>query len=126
MAIIDYYSKKTGITYVYDSQSYWDKELKQPRSKRVLIGKRDPLTGELIPTGRKGRPVVVSPVDENIDYVRLYEECKRKLQEAETANIRLRRELSILRQAIRRQSNSIGQAVEKLRSLIDNTPAEED
>ena len=29
-------NKKSGITYVYESESYWDKEKKQPRNKRKL------------------------------------------------------------------------------------------
>jgi hypothetical protein len=37
-----------GTIYVYESHSYWDKEKKQPRNKRVCIGKRDPETGEII------------------------------------------------------------------------------
>jgi hypothetical protein len=45
---VKYTNKKTGITYVYESVSYWDKELKQPRNKRVCIGKIDPQTGELV------------------------------------------------------------------------------
>ena len=53
MAIIKQYHKDTGITYVYESESYWDKEKKQPRSRRRLVGKLDPDTGEVIPTGRK-------------------------------------------------------------------------
>ena len=48
MAIINLYNKKLNVTYVYDSVSYWDKDLKQPRSKRKLIGKRDPVTNEII------------------------------------------------------------------------------
>lgn len=43
-------NKKTGITYVYESESYWDKEKKQPRNRRKLIGKIDPVTGEIVPT----------------------------------------------------------------------------
>ena len=49
-----YKKAKNGTTYVYDSVSYWDKDLKQPRSKRKLIGKLDPDTGEVVPTGKKG------------------------------------------------------------------------
>ena len=37
-------------TYVYKSIGYWDKEKKQARHKRVCLGKRDPKTGELIPS----------------------------------------------------------------------------
>lgn len=57
MAIIRQYHKDTGITYVYESISYWDEEKKQSRSKRRVIGKIDPETGEVVPTGkRSGRP----------------------------------------------------------------------
>ena len=52
--IIKSLDKRTGITYVYESTSYWDKEKKQPRSKRVLIGKVDPKTGETVPTDGRG------------------------------------------------------------------------
>ena len=40
---------------MYESESYWDKEKKQPRSRRKLIGKLDEETGEIIPTGKSGR-----------------------------------------------------------------------
>lgn len=50
-SIIKKLDKKTGVTYVYESESYWDKEKKQPRSKRKLIGKIDEETGEIVPTG---------------------------------------------------------------------------
>ena len=55
-SIIKKLDKQSGVTYVYESESYWDKEKKQPRSKRKLIGKIDSQTGEIVPTGgRKGR-----------------------------------------------------------------------
>lgn len=50
MAIINQFDKRSGIIYVYKSVSYWDKEKQQPRVKRKLIGKRDLVTGEIIPT----------------------------------------------------------------------------
>lgn len=55
-SIIKKLNKQTGITYVYESESYWDKEKKQPRSRRRLIGKIDEETGEIVPTsGKRGR-----------------------------------------------------------------------
>ncbi len=45
-------NKKTGVTYVYEVTSAWDKEKKQPRNKQVCIGKIDPQTGEFIPSKR--------------------------------------------------------------------------
>jgi len=52
LATIYQTNKKTGITYVIESESYWDKEKQQPRSHRTIIGKIDigaapvPLTGK--------------------------------------------------------------------------------
>ena len=55
MAIVKQYHKDTDTTYVYESESYWDPEKKQSRSRRKVIGKIDPSTGEIIPTGKRGR-----------------------------------------------------------------------
>ena len=55
MAMIKQFDKRSGITYVYESTSYWDREKKQPRSKRKLIGKLDPVTGEIVPTDGRGK-----------------------------------------------------------------------
>lgn len=54
MGIVKQYHKDTDTTYVYESFSYYDKDKKQSRSKRRVIGKIDKETGEIIPTGRKG------------------------------------------------------------------------
>jgi len=47
--------KRSGITYAYESVSYWDKEKKQSRAKRTLIGRVDEKTGEISPTDGRGR-----------------------------------------------------------------------
>ncbi len=49
---VNHVNKATGVTYVYESVSYWDKEKKQSRNKQVCIGKLDPVTGKLIPSKR--------------------------------------------------------------------------
>ena len=54
MAILNQFDKRSGITYVYESTSYWNKEKQQPRATRKLIGKRDPVTGEILPTDGRG------------------------------------------------------------------------
>lgn len=50
MSIVYNTDKRSGITYAYESKSYWDKEKKQSRSKRTLIGRVDPETGEILQT----------------------------------------------------------------------------
>lgn len=104
MAIIKKYNKTNNTTYVYESISYWDKEKKQPRSKRKLIGKIDPDTGEIVPTekrGRRSKTLPTSPksladsvndetftnisktsdedITESPDYQKLYEVCRLEL-----------------------------------------------
>ena len=55
MATVKQLDKRSGITYVYESISYWDKEKRQPRSKRTLIGRLDPVTGNVVPTDGRGK-----------------------------------------------------------------------
>ncbi len=55
MSYVNQFDKRSGITYVYESISYWDKEKKQPRSKRKLVGRLDPETGDVIPTDGRGK-----------------------------------------------------------------------
>lgn len=52
-AVVYQTNKKTGITYVYESISHWDKDKRQSRSKRKCIGRVDPGTGEIISTRKK-------------------------------------------------------------------------
>lgn len=49
---VNHINKTTGITYVYEYTSFWDKEKKQSRNKQVCIGKLDSITGEFIPSKR--------------------------------------------------------------------------
>ncbi|WP_419573696.1 IS1634 family transposase [Pyramidobacter piscolens] len=55
MAMVKQLDKRSGITYVYESVSYWDKEKKQERSKRTLVGRLDPVSGEIVPTDGRGK-----------------------------------------------------------------------
>ena len=55
MAMVKQLDKRSGITYIYESASYWDQEKKQPRSKRTLIGRLNPTTGEIVPTDGRGK-----------------------------------------------------------------------
>ena len=54
-SIVYWTDKKSGRVYAYSSQSYWDKEKKQSRSKRVYLGPVDPATGEIIKGKRKAK-----------------------------------------------------------------------
>ena len=70
--------KKTGTKYAFESISYWDKDKKQPRSKRKYLGKVDPDTGEIIPSrGRSTHSEDTKPTEAN-DLKALYAEIKKK------------------------------------------------
>lgn len=59
MAIIFQADKRSGITYAYEATYKWDREKKQSRSKRKLIGRVD-ADGNIVPTDgrcRKDKPV---------------------------------------------------------------------
>lgn len=101
MAIIKQFDKRSGITYVYDSKSYYDKEKKCSRAKRTLIGKIDPDTGEMIPTdgrnkGAKSKPDTISPeIDKD-----------KRIQELENENRQLKLQIFALKKEIERIQNS--------------------
>ena len=75
MAIVKVHNKSRNVTYVYESVSYWDKDLKQPRSHRKLIGRIDPATGNVVPTGRQKKADNATPVHSDTDYRALYEQA---------------------------------------------------
>ena len=75
------YTNKNGTTYVYESLSYWDPELKQARAHRTLIGKVDPETGEVVPTGKKGGVRKKKSVQEK-EALRQAKLAKEKIEEA--------------------------------------------
>lgn len=101
MAIIKQFDKRSGITYVYDSKSYYDKEKKCSRAKRTLIGKIDPHTGEIIPTdgrnkGARSKSEALSPeIDKN-----------KRIQELEDENRQLKLQISALKKELERISKS--------------------
>lgn len=101
MAIIRQFDKRSGITYVYDSKSYYDKEKKCSRAKRTLIGKIDPDTGEIIPTdgrnkGARSKPKASSPeVDKD-----------KRILELEDENRQLKLQISALKKELDRINRS--------------------
>lgn len=91
---VTYVNKNSGVAYVYESVSYWDKEKKQSRNKRVCIGKLDPETGDFAPSKRLdpqqaavrdpavtastaivGPSIVLNTITEQLDLGRLLKSC---------------------------------------------------
>lgn len=121
MSITKSRDNRTGIVYVYESESYWDKEKKAPRNRKKLIGKLDEATGEIIPTGKRGRKLKAEQQGtakdgtvEQMDYKKLYESCMENLQQKQRQIMELNSEVSELKKELKKQGNTL----EKIRKLL--------
>lgn len=127
MALIKQYHKDTDTTYVYSSESYWDPEKKQSRSKRTVVGKIDPKTGEMVPTGKRGRKKKADPESTGADagtdsrqFRELYEKTKRTATAREQEILGLKSDIKALREEIsvlRTQNRKLKNAIEKINSI---------
>jgi len=98
MAVIYQHDKRSGITYAYESYSYWDKEKKMTRAKRKLIGRLNKETGEIVPTdGRNRAEKLKESVDEEPNYKALYEKLLKKYAAQEALVTTLKEELKKLK-----------------------------
>ena len=96
MAIIFQHDKRSGITYAYDSKSFYDKEKKCSRAKRTLIGRVDPETGEIIPTdgrNKKAKTASSAPVVQDKD---------QRIIELEDENRQLKLQLAAIKKELER------------------------
>lgn len=96
MAIIKQYDKRSGITYAYESHSYWDPEKKMTRAKRKLIGRVDPGTGEIVPTDGRNKKSK-TPASGETDYRKMYEKLLKKYEAQKTLIESLERQIKELR-----------------------------
>ena len=117
---IQAFNKVRNTTYVYETESQWDKDKKQSVSKRKLIGKIDPKTGNIIPTGSRGRKKArrsktVASTPKKPDYKRLYEETIAVLEAKDATIVEQRRELARLDP----QLFNLQQTIEQIRLLIN-------
>ncbi len=93
MSIVKY-KNQSGQVYAYEQTSFWDPEKKQSRSKRKLLGRVDPDTGEIIPTEkRRGRPKKSDSSDASADDLSVkYEDVLSQLEEMQETVTALRSE----------------------------------
>ena len=116
MAIVKVHNKARNITYVYASVSYWDKELKQPRSHRKLIGRIDPVTGDVVPTGKRGKSdtAAVTSFHSDTDYKALYEQALATIAQKDALISELRSQLAAAENDIRSCRRSMKKACDIL------------
>lgn len=111
MGLIRQFNKSNKVAYLYDSTSWWVPEIQQSRAKRVLIGKLDPVTGQVLSTrryleenpqpsmvyGEPGATVVESEDDASVQAV-----LQARLMEETEKNRALERTVQDLQQEIMR------------------------
>jgi len=95
MAIIKQYDKRSGITYAYESHSYWDPEKKMTRAKRKLIGRINPETGDIVPTDGRNKKSK-EPVKDGADYKKMYEKLLKKYEAQKTLIESLKKQIEEL------------------------------
>ena len=76
MAIVNITDKRSGLTYVYESHSYRDKE----------SGSLDPVTGEVVATDGRGR-------NRDATMPRTLKECREEIRRLRAENAELRSRL---------------------------------
>lgn len=110
-SIVYQIDKKTGAKYAFESVSYWDKDKKQPRSKRKYLGKVDPETGESIPS--RGRTVhsEEKASEETTILPALYKE----IEERDRTIKELRRDLD----EVTEKYNQLLTTVQKIREMVE-------
>lgn len=110
-SIVYQIDKKTGAKYAFESVSYWDKDKKQPRSKRKYLGKVDPETGEIIPS--RGRTVhsEEKASEETTILPALYKE----IEERDRTIKELRRDLD----EVTERYNELLTTVQKIRAMVE-------
>ena len=114
MAIVKVHNKARNVTYVYESVSYWDKELKQPRSHRKLIGRIDPATGDVVPTGKRTKADPAVSCHSDTDYRALYEQTLAALEQKDALIAELRSRLSAVESENRTYARSMKKACDIL------------
>ena len=120
MSIVKSYSKANDTTYVYEQDMKWNPVTKRPEGTRKLIGKIDPVTGEIVPTGKKGRKKkektdsVQAPSDSVLEKKNLklqaeIESLRSQITSLYAENSTLRKENSVLTKKIEQIRNMVNQ-----------------
>jgi hypothetical protein len=99
MGIIYQTDKRSGITYAYENQSFWDPELKRSRSKRKLIGRVDPETKEIIPTDGRCKKLSPNYVPDEDEYEmpKTMKELKNEVRRLLKENKELKEQIQMLK-----------------------------
>ncbi len=116
-SIVYWTNKQSGKVYAYRSESYWDKEKKQPRSKRVYLGPVDPVTGEIIQGRRKTKTEARKIAEQSSDDIEneAIRELKKKVEELEAGRTELMEEIK----GLKKENTSLKRIAKKAMELFE-------
>lgn len=116
--IVKIKDKRSGLTYAYRSESYWDKEKKAPRSRRTLIGRVNPVTGEIEPTDGRRRRAMEKQQSESEDKEPIIEQNRFQGQYSQSDTFKLLKttveELRVLQESLARLTHCIEDVVARI------------
>ena len=119
MSIVKSYSKANDTTYVYEQDMKWNPVTKRPEGTRKLIGKIDPVTGEIVPTGKKGRKK-----KEKADSVQVPSdsELAKKNQKLQEQIDTLREQITFLyaeNSALKKENDVLKKKISQIRDMVN-------
>lgn len=119
MSIVKSYSKANDTTYVYEQDMKWNPVTKRPEGTRKLIGKIDPVTGEIVPTGKKGRKK-----KEKTESVQIPSdsELAKKNQKLQAQIDTLREQVTSLyaeNSALKKENNVLKKKIDQIRDMVN-------
>lgn len=117
MSIVKSKNKKTGITYVYESESYWDPVKKQPRNHRKLVGKLDE-NGNIIPTGSRGRQRNEGDKPDAME-LKLTDELESSLSYYQEKSRELETKNALLQAQVKKLEKEKGELLSGLKSMLE-------
>lgn len=115
-------NKKTGITYLFEQESYWDSDRKQSRCRRTCLGKYNE-KGELIPVGKRGRPSKTTeekraPSSDLTKLTSELEASKKTIRELERTIQRMQKEAEAFQKEKEARNLEIKRIIQSLQKLL--------
>ena len=116
--IVKGYSKQTKTTYIYEQDYTWNPEKGRSEGTRKLIGKIDPVTGEMIPTGKPGRPKKKPSPPEEGNQVPLTNPYEAEMKVLLQRNKELTDEIADLKKSLRESEKKLSSMIKAVNSAV--------
>ena len=129
MSIVLQHDSRADVTYAYHNTVIWDKVQKKSSTSRILIGKVDPETGEVVKTSGKRRKKQIDDktIDSEIAEFNKKVREKKNMEEALLSGnsleiMHLKEELARIQHKFKQVSQIMLSATSQIRQIIeDNT-----